>query len=440
MIPLRFGPLGPAGASIGRSGIRWLHPDGHDCRAGEIVAYCSLTVTTDAGPAFADELRDVQVAFAPRCAGRLRHGAEPWAGGYVDRVPIMRWDADAAWGAIEPRAPPPPDAGLPDLMFLAGRRFVDFAEGRPQLLTGWHDRTRAWWGEGPPVTLLAGGTCEQRSMLQGDDGAFLPMFGETAGPLHVVLVQDEPQVPCTRTLLEGIDRTPAEARAIREDLARGMLGGPDPPEPPDWLFAGALLNALERCPIGDHYPVLTRQALLRAPPADVVLLSLTAEMPRMLRHRRLGYTLNCHPFRLTAASRGIRRWLAAEFEIVARTVADVQRDMIALRARLADQTVLMVINAVATSNLGEIGNYALLDAETFAALGPRRAAALNLMLHDIARDHDIAIVDADAQAAALGVAIHLPDGVHASRALDEAVRGELLEMLSRRGFANPALN
>lgn len=418
---------------IRRSGIRWLHPEGHMCRAGEIVAYCSLSVTTDSGPAFADEVRDIQVAFAPRCAGRLLHGAEPWAGGYVDRVPIARWDEDAAWGAIKPSAPPPPDAGLPDLMFLAGRRFVDFAEGRPQPLTGWHDRTRAWWGDGMPVTLLAGGNCEQRSMLQGDDGIFLPIFEDTAGPFQVVLAQDEPQVPCARTLLEGIERTSDEMHAIRDDLAQGLLGQPDPPEPPDWLFAGALLNALECCPVEEQYPVLTRTALLRVPSAAVLFLSLTAEMPRMLRHRRLDYTLNCHPFRLAAAGRAIRRWLTTEFEMVARTIEDVRRDLIALNARVAGQTHLMVANVVAASNFEDIGNYALLDAATFAALGPRRAAMLNLMLHDLVRDYDITIVDVDAQAAALGVATHLPDGVHASRELDKASRGELLQSLSRRG-------
>ena len=277
-------------------------------------------------------------------------------------------------------------------------------------------------------------------MLQGDDGAFLPMFEEATGPLHIVYVQDEPQVPCSRTLLEGIDRTSAELCAIREDLAHGLLGGLDPPKAPDWLFAGALLNALERGWIGDDYSVLTRNALLRTPPAAEVLLSLTAEMPHMLRHRRLGYTLNCHPFRLAAASKAIRRWISTAFEIVNRTVTDVQHDLIALRARLAGQATLTVVNVVATSNFEEIGNYALLDAETFAALGPRRAAALNLMLHDLAREHGIAIVDADARAAALGVATHLPDGVHASRDLDMAVRGELIGAMARRGFAGVALS
>lgn len=459
-IALRFGPLGPPGCPVRRSGMRWLVPDGHVCRAGEVAAYCSIAVTTAAG-AFADERLDLHVALAPRRAGRVRHAPAPWEGGYLDRAPVAPWAADGVWGHLDPhegrphgdRAPgdrSPGDrphgdgphgdgsgggAAEPRLMFLAGRRFVDFAEQRAGLLTGWHDRARAWWGDGAPVTLLGSGTCEQRAMLGGADGAFAELFEACGGPAHVVLAQDEPQVPCARTLLEQLDRSPADIRAIRDDLARTFPPEGDPPGAADWLFMGALLNALERSPLDERYDILTTRALLAAPPPQAVALSITAEMPQALRHRRLGYTLNCHPFRLQAAGAAVRRWLRASFAPVARTPSIVAEDYRALLARLAGRATLFVVNAVATHNFEAVPDYAVLDEATLAALGPMRARALNLMLHDLATTHGLAIIDADAIAAGLGVALHLRDGVHASGTLNAAMRAELLRAMAERGLA-----
>ena len=47
-------------------------------------------------------------------------------------------------------------------------------------------------------------------------------------------------------------------------------------------------------------------------------------------------------------------------------------------------------------------------------LGSVRARELNLMLHDLARERNVAIVDVDAIAADLGSQRHAPDGVHGS--------------------------
>lgn len=435
-LALRFGPIAPPGCDVLRSGVRWLRPDGHFCRAGEIVAYCSIAVSAPGGLAFADERLDLHVALAPRRAGRLGHAPAPWEGGYLDRAPVAPWAADGSWGHLDTDdAPGGADACEPRLMFLAARRFVDFAEHRAGLLTGWHDRARAWWGDGAPLTLLGAGTCEQRAVLGGEDGAFAELFELCDGPVHVVLAQDEPQVPCARTLLEQLDRTPADMRAIRDDLARSFPPAGDAPVAADWLFIGALLNALERSPLDERYELLTPGALLTTPPPRAVALSVTAEMPHALRHRRLGYTLNCHPFRLQAAGDAVQRWLRENFERIARTPRIVQDDYRALLDRLAGRATLFVLNAVSTHNFEQVSNYAMLDEATMAALGSVRAKALNMMLYDLAAARDLAIVDADAIAAGLGIATHLRDGVHSSRTLNEAMRAELLRMLRERGLA-----
>ena len=59
---------------------------------------------------------------------------------------------------------------------------------------------------------------------------------------------------------------------------------------------------------------------------------------------------------------------------------------------------------------------------------------MNLMLHDAARDHGLAIVDNDAIAASMG-AMHLPDGVHGSGAMHAELRAEILRILRVRGLA-----
>ena len=435
-VALRLGALGPPGCTIRRSGVRWLCPDGHVCRAGEVVAFCSIVVSVAEGAAFADERFDLHVAMAPRRAGRVRRAPALWEGGYLNRVPVAVWQADDVWGHLDPQdGPGADDIAMPRLMFLAARRFVDFAEHRGGMLTGWHDRARAWWGDEAPVTLLGAGTCEQRAMLGGEDGAFAELFELCRGPAHIVLAQDEPQVPCARTLLEQLDRTPVDLSTIRDDLAHGLLAAGDAPGAADWLFVGALLNALDRSPLTEPYDILTTRGLLRTAPARAVTLSVTAEMPHALRHRRLGYTLNCHPYRLQAAGPAVRRWLRANFDAVARTPQIVRADYRALLDRLAARATLFVVNAVSTHGYEEISNYALLDEATLAALGSVRAKALNLMLHDLAAKHDLVVIDADAAAAGLGVATHLRDGLHASRTLNAAMRTELLDALGERGFA-----
>jgi Cys-tRNA(Pro) deacylase len=64
-----------------------------------------------------------------------------------------------------------------------------------------------------------------------------------------------------------------------------------------------------------------------------------------------------------------------------------------------------------------------------------RAREMNLMLHDLARERNVAILDADAIAADLGTQRHAPDGIHGSGLLETEIRGELIRLLRQRGVA-----
>ena len=423
-----FGPLGPPDATILRSGLRWLVPDGHDCPAGTPLAYCSIALAGDRSGAFAGETQDLQLVFVLPQPGRFRHGGAVARGGYLDRLPQIPWSADAALGAIEGASAPV----APRLLFLAGRRFSDSAEDRSGLLSGWHDRVRAWWGEEDFETILGAGTCEQNGLLRGDAGHFEELFSATSGAAHIVHWQDEPQVPCARTLIEQLDRPEADLTAIAADMAAGIASADGSAGSRDWLFLGALLNALGRNPLTETYHLLTRSAVKRvdAPPRTL-LLSLNAEFPYLLRHRTLGYALNCHEYRLANLGPTLRGWLKSRFEMIPRTPDQLRGDYRALAARLGN-TRLLVLNATSSQAYERVQNYRMLDPATMASLGSLRAKTLNLMLHDLAAQGCVSIIDQDLLGAGLGTRTHLPDGTHASGALNAAMRAELLAVVEER--------
>ena len=47
LAPLKLGALGTTVAPVVRSGIRWIHDDGHACRAHDIVGWCNVRVGED---------------------------------------------------------------------------------------------------------------------------------------------------------------------------------------------------------------------------------------------------------------------------------------------------------------------------------------------------------------------------------------------------------
>ncbi len=385
-----------------------------------------------------DESRDFQVAFAPLAGGRVTHVAAT-RGGFLDRLSHYQWTEDFVFAHISPDGPSSPgDLSLPRLLMLAGRRMTEIAENRSGLLTGWHERVRGWWGDagaGETATLLGLGTCEQAGILRGERSAFLELFEAVAAPAQVAVIQDEPLVPSVRVLLEQMARTPADRQAIAADAAASFAAGSIVPDPGDWLFIGALLAGLRRTPIADDYVLLGRDGLRRARPAAAILLSLTSEIPPTLRHRRLGYAIACHPFRLAQTGPATRAWLADNFEAAPRSTADLADDYHALAGavRQATGATLLMLNGISTQAYEDILHYSAFDRPLGETLSSVRAKERNVMLDDLARSEGLAVIDVDSIVAEYGMWNHLPDGVHQSGAVQAAVRAEILATLAERG-------
>ena len=446
-VPLSLGPLAAPGYVVHRSGLRWLCDDGYVCRPGEVIAYCSIGLKPDGSDAsgprpFAQEARDFQVALAPRVGGRVSKSGFTSLGGYLDQLmDFQPWIPEFVVGHVQcrPSQRPPDfyvDGGL-RLLFLAGRRVTEIAEVRSGLLTGWHDRSRGWWGDaaGASGTLLSLGICDQAGTIRGERFAFLEMFEAARGPAQVVYCPDDALVHCAPVLTDQLLRTPAQIEAIVTDFATTFSTGAITPAPGDWIFAGSLLSALQRSPVADRYEILTRSGLRHTGPPEALFLSLNAESPYIFRHRKLGYALYFHEFRLKDLGPAVVRWLRESFERVERSPADIQRDYRVLidTVRARADTKILIQNVMSTVGNETIHHYASYDRPMGATLSCVHTKDLNLMLHDLARERDIDIVDFDAIAAELGGMIHLPDGVHPSGAMQAEARSEVLRILHARG-------
>lgn len=439
-IGLRLGPLHAAGFVVQRSGVTWLCDDGHACRANEVIAYCNISLErapgqrTAAVNPFADE-RELQVAFAPPVAGRLRKGGGAAPGGHLGVHGVQPWRSGDVLGfldAADERSGA--DAGPLRLMVLAGRRMTALAAVETGLLAGWHGRTRAWWSDPagtPGPTLLSLGICDSNGPVRGDQGAFLEMFEAAPFPAQVVHVADQPLTPCAPLLAEQFARTQAQLQAIAADLRSALLTERTIASADDWLFAGALLAGIGRSPMNETYSVLTAAGLLRTGPADAILLSLNAEFPTILRHKRLGHHLHVMRHHQMAAGPAIRAWLAASFEPVRRRVDDVKRDYERLFDLVSAETGarFLVINRMSSSGQEDVTSYAAFDAPMSDTLETIAAKELNLMLHDLAESRDVQIIDVDAIAGELGAAAHLPDGMHQSGLMQSVMREEISRCL-----------
>ncbi len=237
IISLRLGPLGGGALLVRRSGMHWLREDGALCRPGEVVAYCDLSVEPARFPGlaaqpFAGE-RTLQVALAPRVAGRLRIDPSSSAGGLLDTLGVYGWSAGDVIATLEASPADLAEAGLEAetfrLLMLAGRRMTWIVDVAAGLLPGWNSRARAWWADGdePGPTLLCLGVCDASGIIRGDLSGFVEMFEATPFPAQMAHVNEHPLVPCAPYLLEQFLRTPAQYEAIAADITRALQGRSD---------------------------------------------------------------------------------------------------------------------------------------------------------------------------------------------------------------------
>jgi hypothetical protein len=424
------------GYRIQHSGIHWLCEDQHLCRPGETVAFFNVGIirtaaSLDTADRFHEGERELQFALSTPLGGRLHRSAYSSFGGFFDQFELFVWNPDFAIGGIEPES----------------SEDIDSADCQLRLLMtsggGTSDRSRlasrAWRveGDGRIGTLLSLGICELGGVIRGGRFHFEDFIDAVCGPVHLVHVPDEDIVPNSRLLAEQIRRTTDQRAEIARDLAASLAGGPVTPTPDDWIIAGGILRALQSTPLATHYDVLTRRGLRRTGPPDAIILSLRAEAPMILRHRRLGYVLQCHNYRIESAGPAFRAWLRANFEPIPRSITDIRADydaLVTLIREVAPECRILVHNVMSTSGYEDIQTYAMLDASTFASLANVRDKELNLMLHDLARERDIAIIDADAIAADLGgVRCFATDAVHQSGVMQAEIRAEILRILCSLG-------
>ena len=213
------------------------------------------------------------------------------------------------------------------------------------------------------------------------------------------------------------------------------MGFGNAPTPDDWLFVGTLLASLQQTALGDGYDLLTRFGLTRTRPADAVLLSMNSESAFILRHKRLGYSLTCHEYRVREAGPAVRAWFRTEFERVKRTPEMIRRDLRDLIQAVREKaaTEFLIMNGMSTSGHEDVFTYSPFTRPLGDVLRTHSTKEMNLMLQDLSRECDVSIVDTDAIAADLGTGAHLPDGVHQSGPLQAEIRQEIIHLLAERG-------
>jgi hypothetical protein len=170
-------------------------------------------------------------------------------------------------------------------------------------------------------------------------------------------------------------------------------------------------------------------------PADAILLSLSSEVQSVLKHKKLGYSLQMLRHRQASAGPAIKSWLSSAFEPVKRSIDDIRRDYRRLIEAIAAKTGarVLILNRMSSSGFEDILSYSPFDAPLYETLENIAAKEMNLMLHDLAEECDFSIVDVDSIAAYLGGAEHLPDGIHHSAAMQSVLRTAIAGIMDDLG-------
>jgi hypothetical protein len=139
----------------------------------------------------------------------------------------------------------------------------------------------------------------------------------------------------------------------------------------------------------------------------------------MLRHRQ------------ASAGPAIKSWLASAFEPVKRSIDDIRRDYRRLVEAISAKTgaKVLILNRMSSSGFEDILSYSPFDAPLYETLENVAAKEMNLMLHDLAEECDVSIVDVDSVAGYLGGAEHLPDGIHHSAAMQSVLRAAIADIM-----------
>lgn len=446
-LTLSFGNLALENHLLARSSLRWTLPAGATCTAGQVLAYCNISFVNKiqgAGHLFKEEARDLQLAMLAPIGGRVWPRSGMALGGWRESHVQERW-VDEPFATVESDELATHDHRPAPLVLVAGRRLTEAAEVRSGLLTGWHDRARASYvGEEPVGTLMAAGICDIERGLRGPGHAFVEFVHSAPAPIQLISLTDTCLVPAAPVLFDQLLRTPSIMETITADMTQSLLSGPVSPTSIDLMFCGALLRTMSHSPLTEPVTTMTRHGLHTSAGPDALLLSLRAEESRLLRHRRLGYTLAFHNYRLRDAGEASRQWLRNHFDVIHRSTTQVRDDYIrlldALRS-LRPGMKVMIYNGLSTLGGDDLQTYVGQIQPLENALPSVLFRSRNLMLLELARSDGIGVVDIDAIAADLGAMEHLPDGLHGDGTFNAAVRAEVLATAARmgiRGFRAPS--
>ena len=430
--------MGRGGNALMRSRPIWLLDDGAHCVADQPIVAFNLGLgglaPSDYTP-FSDE-RTLQVALAPRVAGRLRI-APSGGGGLQDLWGTYNWaDGGERIGELMVAAPVDASARTMRPMFLAGRRTGWAVDCDATLLPGWNARARAWWGDQIRAdTMLASlGVCDATAIVRGVGSDFRQFFAAAGDAFHVTHHSEHPLVFCALVLLEQLHRTDSDRAEISRDLLTALAQGNLVPTPEDYFFIGNLLARLNLSPLTERATCINSGGAVRLPPARFALLSVLSETKLLLRHKRLGYHVHVLTHDIRAAGAASRALFKQHFEPVQLTMDEIEsyyRQLIKA-AKSACGTRFVVLNRIGSDERESLFIYKGLGSDQLRKLPVLMAKELNVMLDGLAAEGLLDILDADARAAELGTRGHVADGAHYSRKLEDVLRLDLMMLLNQR--------
>jgi hypothetical protein len=433
---LWLGPLGSKTAPVFRSGMFWLCAEGQLLRPGEVFGFYNINVENrqSAGADAQAAERTRQVAVAAPIAGRLRIPQNTSSDGLLGIWPVRAWQPSEVVATLEVDGDAAGDKAPAmnlRLMVVAGRRAVWPVDSDASLLPGSNTQVRAWWsGTTPRKSLLCLGLCDVAGVVRGEHSAFTELFEAAPFACHVAHFSEHPVIPCTLVVLEQLQRSTTQRQAITADILAALSTGGANAD--DLSFASLLLRQLCAQPLTDGNTCLTEDGIIDIGPAQTVLLSLSSEPQSMLRHRSLGYHVYILSGDARAAGPAMRKWLKSSFEPVRRSTEDVRRDLVQLITSLRAATGgrIVVVNRMSTTGREQIYSYTAFASPLGDTLAYAAAKEMNVMLDDLAALGHLGVIDIDALAAEFGGEAHLPDGIHHSNLMQDALRRELLRHLA----------
>lgn len=410
----------------------WLCPDGHLLRPGEVFGFFNINAESrqNAGADASAGERTRQVAVASPIGGRLRIPQNTSSDGLLGIWPVRAWKPGEVIAMLDGDANGETSVDL-RLMIVAGRRAVWAVDSDASLLPGSNSQVRAWWGNAETrKSIMCLGLCDVAGVVRGKYSAFTELFEAIPFACHIAHFSEHPIIPCTLVVLEQLQRSPALRHAITADILGALNAGVADAD--DLSFASLMLRQLCAQPLTDGNTCLSANGTVDIGPPRTILLSLSSEPQLMLRHRTLGYHVYILSGDARAAGPAMRKWLKGAFEPVRRTTDDIRRDLLQLVSgvRAATGGEIIVVNRMSTSGREQIYSYAAFEHPLGSTLAYAAAKEMNVMLDDLAAEGHLAIIDIDALAAELGGQAHLPDGIHHSNLMQEALRAELVRHLA----------